>query len=90
MPEVAGITYPYTDAGIAAAEAAAEDLRLKQLVRQPYSYENLLREIVSFPVGVVGDPRQPKIRATIPLRDRLALSLEGNQQGGMGFLRGRW
>ena len=90
MPEVAGRRYPYTKAGIAAAEAARKELRLKQQVQQPYSYEDLLQEIVSFPVGVVGDPRQPRVRATIPLRDQLALSLEGNQQGGMGFLRGRW
>lgn len=90
MPEVNGTRFPYTRAGIAAADAARADLRLKQQLQSPYSYEDLLRGIESFPVGLVGNPREPSVRATIPLKDQLALSLEGNPYRGMGILRGRW
>ena len=90
MPVVAGKEYPYTREGIAAAEAAKAELALRSQVQSPYSYESLLRDIERLPVGLSGDPRRPTVRATLPLRDQLALSLEGNPYGAMGILRGRW
>ena len=90
MPVVAGKKYPYTREGIAAAEAAKAELALRSQVQSPYSYESLLRDIERLPVVLSGDPRRPTVRATLPLRDQLALSLEGNPYGAMGILRGRW
>jgi|TARA_R110000824_G_scaffold279574_1_gene467762 hypothetical protein len=90
MPVVAGREYPYTEEGIAAAEAARKELALLSQIQRPYSYEDLLRGIERLPVSLVGDPRRPAVRATIPLEDQLALSLEGNPYGAMGLLRGRW
>jgi len=61
-----------------------------QSLAAPYSYENLLQSIARLPIGLVGDPRNPTVRATIPLKDQLSLVMEGDQRKGMGLLKGRW
>lgn len=77
-------------AAIAQGEQLRADQRLRQSLVTPYSYENLLQSIARLPIGLVGDPRHPTVRATIPLKDQLSLVLEGDQRRGMGLLRGRW
>ena len=71
-------------------EQIRADQRLGQSLAAPYSYENLLQSIARLPIGLVGDPRNPTVRATIPLKDQLSLVMEGDQRKGMGLLKGRW